>query len=468
MKAFMNEDFLLHNDVAKTLYHDYAAKMPVIDYHCHVSPKEIAEDARFENITQIWLGGDHYKWRLIRANGVEEKYITGDSTDYEKFEKFAESLPRAIGNPLYHWTHLELKRYFDCDLTLSPATCKEIWDICNKKLASEQMSVRNIIKNSNVTAICTTDDPIDTLEWHKVMKDDESWDVKVLPAFRPDKALNIEKPDFLDYLKALSAASGIAINNYDDLKAALTNRIDFFDEMGCVAADHGLDYVTWADKCEEKAPKILEKVMAGGTADVCETEAFKAALLLHCGREYAKRGWAMQIHYGVYRNTNTDKFKLIGPDTGFDAISEKECSRAIIDVLNSLESEGNLPKTILYSLNPNNNPFLATAAGSFQGSEIPGKIQHGSAWWFSDTLLGMEEQMRTLASIGVIGNFIGMLTDSRSFLSYTRHEYFRRILCGIIGTWVENGEYPADMETLGKIVQDISYNNTVNYFGFDV
>ncbi|MDR2931994.1 MAG: glucuronate isomerase, partial [Oscillospiraceae bacterium] len=468
MQSFMNEDFLLQTPTAKTLYHNFAAKMPIIDYHCHVSPKEIAEDITFDNMTQIWLGGDHYKWRLIRANGVDEKYITGESGDYEKFERFAHALPRAVGNPLYHWTHLELKRYFDCDIPLGPDTCKEIWESCNKKLRSKDMSVRSIIKKSNVTAICTTDDPIDSLEWHKVMKDDASWDVRVLPAFRPDKAMNIEKPEYRDYVAALSKAAGIPIKSFEDLKAVLTNRIDFFDKMGCRAADHGLDYATWVPDCDEKASGIFSKVMAGGTADIGEIECFKAAVMLHLGRAYAQHGWVMQIHYGAIRNTNTAMFNKLGPDTGFDAISLRECSQSLVGLLNALELDGKLPKTILYSLNPNDNACLASIAGCFQGPETAGKIQHGSAWWFNDTKYGMETQMINLASIGVLGNFVGMLTDSRSFLSYTRHEYFRRILCNIIGNWVENGEYPADTAYLGQLVQDISYNNTVRYFGFDV
>lgn len=468
MKPFLDKDFLLATDAAKTLYHDYATAMPIIDYHCHVSPKEIAENMRFENITQAWLGGDHYKWRMIRGNGVEERYITGDSTPYEKFERFAAALPRAIGNPLYHWTHLELKRYFDCDLPLTPATAKEIWELCNKKLAGDDMTVRSIIKKSNVTAICTTDDPIDSLEWHKAMLGDASWDVKVLPAFRPDKSVNIEKPGFAEYIALLSKAAGMPIKTIDDLKAALVTRIDFFASMGCVASDHGLDYVTWTEDHAENAGAAFQGVLSGKTCTAAGMEAYKTDMLLFLGREYAKRGWVMQIHYGTARNTNSLTFGTLGPDTGFDCISQRECSAAILRLMDALGRDNCLPKTVLYSLNPTDNAFLASAIGAFQGPELPGKIQHGSAWWFNDTKTGMIEQLTNLANLGVLGNFIGMLTDSRSFLSYTRHEYFRRILCNLIGGWVENGEYPWDKDYLGGLVQDISYNNAVRYLGLNL
>ncbi|MDL2233671.1 glucuronate isomerase, partial [Ruminococcaceae bacterium OttesenSCG-928-L11] len=438
----------------------------IIDYHCHVPPQEIAEDKTFANITEAWLGGDHYKWRLMRSNGIDEKYITGDASPYEKFEKYAEALQRAIGNPLYHWTHLELQRYFDCDIPLTPATCKEIWELCNKKLQSGDMSVRQLIKRSNVTALCTTDDPMDTLKWHAKMRDDATWDVKVLPAFRPDKAVNIEKPGFVEYIAVLGKAAGMTIETIDDLQAALRSRIDFFDSMGCVASDHGLDYITWAEDCEAVAPAVFAKAMAGDTVSTCEMEAYKAAMMLFLGREYAARGWVMQLHYGTSRNTNTNMLGKLGPDTGFDCISQKDCSGELLRYLDGLEREGKLPKTILYSLDPTKDPFLASAIGAFQGAGIRGKIQHGSAWWFNDTKTGMVAQMTNLANMGVLGNFVGMLTDSRSFLSYTRHEYFRRILCNLIGSWVENGEYPADEAVTGALVEDISYNNTVNYFGF--
>jgi len=466
MKSFMNNDFLLESKTAQTLYHDYAAKMPIIDYHCHVSPKEIAEDIRFENIAAAWLYGDHYKWRMIRSCGIDEKMITGDTGDREKFQMFAESLPLAIGNPLYHWAHLELKRYFDCDLPLNAENADKIWELCNKRLAQDDMSARGIIRKSRVTHICTTDDPIDSLEWHKMMRDDSSWEVVVLPTFRPDKAINIDKPGFLEYLSTLSKVTGIDIKSIDDLYSAMSNRLDFFASVGCVISDHGIDYVTWADGCVEKADDIFAKALVGAKVDLCEAEAYKAAMMVFFAKEYAKRNWVMQIHYGAARNVNSVMFDKLGPDTGFDCISTKDCSAAMYKLLDAANSSGNMPKTVLYSLNPADDAYLATAIGAFQGTELPGKIQHGSGWWFNDTKTGMISQMTNLANLGVLGNFVGMLTDSRSFLSYTRHEYFRRILCNLIGGWVENGEYPNDMKFLGKMIENISYNNAMRFMGF--
>jgi len=463
LKPFICNDFLLKNDTGQRLYHDYAAKMPIIDYHCHVSPKDIALDVSLENITHAWLGGDHYKWRMMRACGVDEKYITGDSSDKEKFLKFAESLPKAIGNPLYHWTHLELKRYFDCDLILSPENAEKILEICNERLSQPDMTVRGIIRKSGVTHICTTDDPIDSLEWHKKMQDDPTWEVKVFPAFRPDKAINIEKPEFMAYITALSDASGMNIDSFDTLCSALYNRMDFFAAHGCVTSDHGLDYIPWSNDSENTASLVFKKVLGGGAPDAEEVDAYKTAIMLRLARGYAERKWVMQLHYGVARSVNSKMLKALGPDTGFDCISTRDSSGALVRLLDEVSRTCTLPKTILYSLNPNDDASLACAAGAFQDSRAPGWVQHGSAWWFNDTKEGMTAQMKNLASMGVLGSFIGMLTDSRSFLSYTRHEYFRRILCNIIGTWVENGEYPADMNFLGKMVEDISYNNAVRY-----
>jgi len=469
MQSFMNEEFLLRTPTAKTLYHTYAAQMPVIDYHCHVSPKEIAEDKRFDNIAQLWLGGDHYKWRLVRANGEDERVVTGDASDYEKFQAFARALPKAIGNPVYHWTHLELKRYFGCDLTLSPETADEIWKTCNAKLAAGGFSAREIITRSNVKAIATTDDPADTLEDHKKIAKDESFATKVLPAFRPDRAVDIEKPDFRDYVKKLGAVANVKIETLDDLFTALKNRIDFFDSMGCRAADHGLDdYIPFMEEATAAyAAKAFTRVMKGEALTNLDYDAYKTVLLIFFGKEYAKRGWVMQLHYGALRNNNS-AFKNLGPNTGFDAFGKGfiDSGKNILRLLNTLESTRELPKTVLYSLNPNDDVMLVSIAGCFPGSGIIGKVQHGSAWWFNDSIPGMEAQLTSLASRGLLGGFIGMLTDSRSFLSYTRHEYFRRILCNLLGKWVENGEYPSDMKALGKMVQDISYNNTKNYFGF--
>ncbi len=462
---FMNDNFLLSNETARKLYHNYAKQCPIIDYHCHINPKEIAFDKRFENMTEIWLGGDHYKWRLIRSNGVPENEITGDADDKVKFMRFAEALPRAIGNPMYHWTHLELKRYFGFDKPLSAETADEAWDICNAKLKEDSMSAKNIIKNSNVCMIGTTDDPIDSLEWHKKIAADGDCAAKVLPSFRPDKAVNIEKPGFAEYIKQLGEVSGIEIKTAEDVKKALTIRLDYFCENGCKVTDHGLDYACYAPADVQEVEAVFAKAMNGEEVSLGDAEKYKTAILVHLGKEYSRRNIVMQIHYNVQRNTNSNKLRDLGPDTGFDCMATKDCGVAVTGFLNALDSENLLPKTILYSLNPHDNELLGTIIGCFQGTEARGKIQHGSAWWFSDTKSGMEAQLKSLANLSILGNFIGMLTDSRSFLSYTRHEYFRRILCNLIGTWVENGEYPNDEKILGELVTDICYNNAKEYFG---
>lgn len=468
MKPFMDKDFLLSTPTAQTLFHDYAAKMPVLDYHCHINPQEIAEDRQFENITQVWLGGDHYKWRQMRSNGIDEKYITGDASDREKFQKWAETLEKAIGNPLYHWSHLELQRYFDYHGVLNGETAEEVWNICNKKLQDKSMSVRNIIKQSNVTLICTTDDPVDDLKWHKMLAADDSFDVQVLPAWRPDKAMNIEKPEYLDYLKTLSDVSGVEIKSFADLKEALKKRMAFFDSMGCRASDHALEYVMYKPATDAEIEAIFAKRMKGEALSGLEELQFKTAFMIFVGKEYNKLGWAMQLHYGTKRDNNVLRYKQLGPDTGYDCINTFGSSAEMAAFLNALNETDELPKTIIYSLNPGDNAAIGTVLGCFQDSTAVGKIQQGSAWWFNDHKTGMTEQMTSLANLSLLGNFIGMLTDSRSFLSYTRHEYFRRIMCELFGNWVETGEYPADMKVLGKMVQDISYNNAVRYFGFDL
>ena len=467
MKAFMNEDFLLSNETARRLYHDYAAKMPIIDYHCHIDPREIAEDRRFETITQVWLGGDHYKWRQMRSNGVEERYITGDAPDREKFQKYAEMLPRAIGNPLYHWTHLELQRYFGYFGALSGETAEEVWNLCNQKLQEPGMSARGLIAQSNVRLVATTDDPVDSLEWHQKIREDASCPAKVVPAWRPDKAVNLEKPGFAGYIAKLAEVGGKEIATVDDLLAALDARLDYFDKMGCRAADHGLDYMVYEEAPYSEINEAFQKALAGKPLTLHETEAYKTALVLALGRGYAKRGWVMQLHFGALRNTNTAMFRKIGADTGYDCMAFHPGTDALAKLLDALEITGELPKTVVYSLNPVENQAIDTIIGAFQGAGVHGKIQHGAAWWFNDTKSGMTEHLTSLANLSILGNFIGMLTDSRSLLSYTRHEYFRRILCNLIGGWVENGEYPNDVEFLGKMVQDISYNNTKAYFGFD-
>lgn len=464
----MDENFLLSTETAQRLFHSYAETMPVLDYHCHISPEEIATDRRFENITQVWLGGDHYKWRFMRSCGVDEAYITGNASDRDKFFKWAEVLGKAIGNPLYHWSHLELQRYFDYHKPLNQNTASEVWELCNKKLAEKDMSARGLIRKSNVTLICTTDDPIDSLCYHKVIAEDQSFSVQVLPAWRPDRSIAIEKPDFAAYMEQLSSVSHIEINSFPALCKALKVRLDFFDSMGCVVSDHGLDYVMYAPATEQQADMILKKRLSGATLSQEEILQFKTMLLLFLGREYARRGWVMQLHYGVKRNNNTRLFQAIGADTGYDCIGDQAPAGELADFLNALECTNELPKTILYSLSPNDNAAIETIMGCFQNSQAVSKLQHGSAWWFNDHRPGMEAHLRSLASLGNLSGFVGMLTDSRSFLSYTRHEYFRRILCEYIGTLVENGEFADDEQILSDLVKDISYRNAVAYFGFSL
>lgn len=465
MREFMDKDFLLTTDTARHLYHDFAEKLPIIDYHCHLSPREIYEDVKYDNITQVWLGADHYKWRQMRSNGVDEKNITGDASDREKFQKWAETLEAAIGNPLYHWSHLELKKYFGYQGHLCGDTAEEVWNLCNEKLHQPDMSARNLIQMSNVDVLCTTDDPADSLEWHRKIKED-GFEVKVLPAWRPDKAINIEKPDFLEYLSKLSGVCGVKIDSFESLLEALKNRMDFFAECGCVVSDHGLEYVMYEPAEDEEVEAIFSKRLAGVSLDKTEERKYKTAFMVALGKEYAKKNWVMQLHYGVQRDLNKKIFNAQGPDAGIDAINTYSSSIEMGQYLNALAENDALPKTILYSLNPIDNAAIGTVIGCFQDSSAVGKIQQGSAWWFNDNKQGMIEQMTSLANLGLLGNFVGMLTDSRSFLSYTRHEYFRRILCELIGGWVENGEYPNDQKALKRIVEGISYYNCKRYFGF--
>lgn len=466
MKPFMDKEFILSTECARKLYHEYAENMPIIDYHCHIDPREIAEDRKFENITQVWLGGDHYKWRQMRANGVGEYDITGDAPDREKFQKWAETLEMAIGNPLYHWSHLELQRYFGYNGHLNGQTAEEVWNLCNEKLQQDSMSARNLIRQSNVRLLCTTDDPADSLEWHKMIAKDQTFDVKVLPAWRPDKAMNLEKPEYKSYLDTLGHVSGVKIVTFETLIQALKIRMDFFVSMGCRISDHGLDYVMYAPASEEEIERIFAKRLADETLSKEEIIRFKTAFMLAMGKEYHAKNWVMQLHYGCKRDNNKRMYQKIGADTGFDCISNYTPAEYLADFLNALNETDELPKTILYSLNPADNAAIGTILGCFNDSSAIGKIQQGSAWWFNDHKYGMTEQMTSLANLGLLGNFIGMLTDSRSFLSYTRHEYFRRILCELIGGWVENGEYPADDAVLEKIIKGISYNNAVRYFDF--
>lgn len=467
MKQFMDKDFLLSTDSAKTLYHTYAEPMPIVDYHCHINPQEIYEDRKFDTITQVWLGGDHYKWRQMRSCGVDERYITGDASDREKFQKWAEILPKLIGNPLYHWSHLELQRYFGYTGHLNGNTAEEVWNLCNEKLHEDSMSVRNLIRQSNVKVICTTDDPADTLEWHKKIAEDSTFEVKVLPAWRPDKAMNIEKPDFAAYMAKLSAASGVEIKDFASLKTALKNRMEFFGSQGCSVSDHALEYVMFAPAKEAELETIFANGLSGKTISKDDELKYKTAFMLFAAKEYNRMGWVMQLHYGCKRDNNAMMYEKVGPDTGFDCINNYAPSAQMADFLNALSATDEIPKTIIYSLNPVDNASIGTILGCFQ-SEFPGKIQQGSAWWFNDHKTGMTDQMISLANLGSLGNFIGMLTDSRSFLSYTRHEYFRRILCELIGGWVANGEYPDDQEALKEIIEGISFNNAINYFNFEI
>ncbi len=465
MKAFMDEKFLLKSETAEKLF-EMGKDLPIIDYHCHINPKEIYEDHIFSDITEAWLGGDHYKWRLIRSNGVPEEEITGSADNRTKFQRFAEALPKAIGNPMYHWTHLELKRYFGYDGVLNADTAEEVWNLCNAKLKEKGMSVRGLIEKSNVEVIGTTDDPADTLEWHKKLKEDETFKTKVVPSFRPDKAVNIEKAGFVEYIKHFEEVCGVTLSSVADLKAAMKTRLDLFEEMGCKAADHGLDYVVYNEATDDEVTKIFKKAMSGKAVSQEEMEKYKTNLLIFFAEEYTRRGWAMQIHYGTMRNINESVFRLKGPDMGFDVISTRGCCEAIAGLLNAFYENAAMPRVILYSLNPGDNELLDTIIGSFQGPEVAGKIQHGSAWWFNDTKTGMEAQLTSLANLSILGNFVGMLTDSRSFLSYTRHEYFRRIFCNVLGEWIENGEYPYDEKSLREIVEGVCYKNAKRYFGF--
>ena len=451
--GIINDSFMLKNDVAKKLY-KMVEKLPIIDYHCHLDPKLIAEDYRFKDAADLFLGGDHYKWRQMRSNGIEEKYITGDADGYEKFLAFAKTLPGLIGNPMYHWTHLELKRYFDVDEPLTEESAPRIWEKCNELLAKPEYSARNLIIRSGVEAICTTDDPADTLEYHKQLRD---FEVKVLPTFRPDKAVDIEKIFFMPYIEK------IGVKSFDELTAFLRERIAYFAENGCRLSDHAFEYVPFA---EGDASAVFEKKMRGEELSRYEIDSFKTAVLKVCAAEYARLGWAMQIHIGVIRNNNSRMFEAIGPDAGFDSINDLCIAESLSKFLNCLSSADALPKTILYVLNPKDNYVIGTMIGNFQSAPIQGKIQFGSGWWFNDQRDGMEAQMQALANLGMISNFVGMLTDSRSFVSYPRHEYFRRIMCNLIGKWVEEGEYPEDYTALERIVQGIAYYNAKRYFNF--
>jgi glucuronate isomerase len=466
MKPFMDEDFLLHSETAQRLYHENAAGMPIFDYHCHISPKEIAEDRRFNNMAEIWLHGDHYKWRAMRANGVAEKYCTGDASDWEKFQKWAETAPYTLRNPLYHWTHLELLRPFGIKTELNPSNARQIWDTCNALLHTKDFSCRGIIRKANVKVICTTDDPVDTLEYHRSIKE-SGFEVKVIPAWRPDKAMAIEDPKvFNAYVGLLEAAAGISIVSFDNFMEAIEKRHLFFHENGCRLSDHGLETIYAAPYTTAEIKSIFDRIRAGHTPSADDVLKFKSAMLYEFAVMDHSRNWTQQYHLGALRNTNTRMFEAVGADKGFDSIGSFPVAVAMSKFLDRLEYNKKLTRTILYNLNPCDNEVMATMIGNYQDGSEPGKIQWGSGWWFLDQKDGMTNQMNTLSNQGLLSRFVGMLTDSRSFLSYSRHEYFRRILCNLLGNDVENGEIPADMDFLGQIVEDISFNNAERYFRF--
>ncbi|MDM5339065.1 glucuronate isomerase [Fictibacillus enclensis] len=466
MEPFIHEDFLLQNETSKILYHQYAKELPIIDYHCHLSPREIAENKKFRNMTEIWLEGDHYKWRVMRALGVEEKYITGDASDYEKFKAWAAILPYCIGNPLFHWTQLELKRFFGTDILLSEKSCDEVWELGNEMLKQEDFSARSLIKCSNVEMIGTTDDPLDSLEYHRQIASDANYGTKVLPSFRPDGLLEINQDNFLPYVKKLEKVTDQSIEDYRQYLNAIKLRVEYFNEHGCRVSDHGFGAFFFEECTVEEASTIFQKKRDGSAISKLEENKFKTNLLTYLGQLYHSFGWVMQFHIGALRNTNERMYQQTGANSGFDSINDYELARPLNQFLNGLDRDNLLPRTILYSLNPVHNYIVSTTAGNFQSSGSKGKVQFGSGWWFNDQKDGMISQMRDLANTGVLSTFVGMLTDSRSFLSYTRHEYFRRILCNLLGNWVEKGEYPADFETLSKITQGISYYNAKEFFTY--
>ena len=465
MKQFLDQDFMLLNDTAKVLYHDFAEQQPIIDYHCHLSAKEICENKPAKNLTELWLYGDHYKWRAMRSNGIPEERITGNADDYDKFLAYAETIPFAIGNPLYHWTHLELQRYFGITQVLNPASAPAIWEKTCAMLADGTYTPQHFIQCSNVYALCTTEDPADTLEYHHRIAEQKLLDTKIVPAYRPDNALSIEKSTWRDYISVLSKAAGVEIRDWDTLLQALYIRMDEFARAGCVASDHGTEAMFFLPIGPAEADRICRKALEGQALTAREIEGFKTELLLWLGREYHRRGWAMELHMNAMRSCNTTAVDKLGEATGFDSVADHPLAQKVSCLMNELEKTGQLPKTILFSLNDSDNMVLATMLGNFQDSTVAPKIQLGTAWWFQDHADGMEKQMRILANEGILGRFIVMLTDSRSFLSYPRHEYFRRILCNLIGSWVEEGKYPNDIETLGMLTKRICFENSKEYFG---
>ena len=470
MKSFLSEDFLLHTETAKVLYYDFAENMPIFDYHCHLPVKEIAENKKFENLTQIWLNGDHYKWRAMRANGIDERYITGDATDYEKFAAWAATVPQTLRNPLYHWTHLELKRYFGItDTLLNPDTCRQIYETCSTMLQTDEFRTQGILSRMNVKVVCTTDDPVDSLAYHQQIKEDQSFSIKVLPAFRPDQALAVETPEgFNRWVGLLEAAADMEINTFARFLEGIQKRHDFFHQIGCRISDHGLEQPVAEPYSVQEIPAIFDAVRRGQGLSPHQILKFKSAMLIELARMDAEKQWTQQFHLGALRNTNSRAMQIIGPDSGYDSMGDFEMAKPLASFFDALEMEGKLAKTILYVVNPRDNELIATMIGNYQDGLVPGKIQFGSGWWYNDQKDGMERQINTLSNMGLLSRFVGMLTDSRSFLSYPRHEYFRRVLCNLLGTDVENGELPHDMTLLGKMVKDICWYNAVNYFGIEL
>jgi len=468
MKKFLDDNFLLSNATAEKLYHDYAKQMPIIDYHCHLPPQQIADDIQFKNITQAWLYGDHYKWRAMRTNGIDESYCTGNKSDWEKFEQWAATVPYTVRNPLFHWTHLELQRYFDVHDMLNPDTAKKIYNACSEKLQSPDYSVRNLLRKMNVKVVCTTDDPVDSLQYHQQMKED-GFEIPVLPAFRPDNAMNVSSPEkFNAYINQLEAVSGVAISTFDDFLFALQNRHDFFASMGCKVSDHGLEEIYAEDFTGAEIEAIFVKIHNGRLLNELEQRKFKSAMLLQFAEWDWEKGWVQQFHLGALRNNNSRMMQSLGPDTGWDSIGDFTQGRALAKFLDKLDSNNKLAKTILYNLNPADNELMATMIGNFNDGSSAGKVQWGSAWWFLDQKDGMVKQINALSNMGLLSKFVGMLTDSRSFLSFPRHEYFRRILCNLFGEEIENGELPNDLPWIGKIIQDICFNNNKNYFDWQL
>ncbi|MBR6857582.1 MAG: glucuronate isomerase [Bacteroidaceae bacterium] len=466
-KPFIHENFLLQSETAQHLFHDHAKKLPIIDYHCHLNPQEVASDHKFRSITELWLGGDHYKWRALRTNGVAEKFITGDASDWDKFQKWAETMPYCMRNPLYHWTHLELKTCFGIDKVLNPQTAREIYDECNEKLASPEFSARNLMLHYNVEAVCTTDDPVDSLEYHKQIRE-SGFKVKVLPTWRPDMAMTVENPTaYREYIDKLAKVSGVSINCFDDIVKALLVRHKYFEEQGCRLSDHGMEEFYADDFTASELDAIFAKVYGGTALTDQEIRKFKSAMMLEFGKMDADTGWTQQFHYGVIRNQNTKMFNLIGKDTGFDSMAQVMTAKSMNRYLDRLNSMDKLTKTIIYNLNPSDFEMVGTTIGNFQDGSVPGKIQLGAGWWFLDQKNGMEQQMQVLSMLGLLSRFVGMLTDSRSFVSYARHEYFRRILCNLIGNDVVNGEIPSsEMPRIEQMIEDISYFNAKKFFNF--